>query len=361
MTRRHVGGESTNGAAHAPGEARAATAPGRAGVADPQPSRAGADGIGTAGIEAPDEITSFIRAEHVALDAPVPAGARRAAVLGSPIEHSLSPRLHRAAYASLGLTHHRYDKFEVREGELAAVIDRLGPAWTGLSLTMPLKRVVIPLLDEITPLAAAVGAVNTLVFGDGDVHGLHDLRPRRGDNTDVAGLVGAFGEVGLSSAPAGREATSRAVILGGGATAASAVAAFGQLGWRRVTLAARSRERAEDVCQAGERLGIQVEVRPLDEAVSVLADATAVVATVPADVLSNLQDALHLDLSVGATPPVLLDAIYDPWPTPIAAAWQRVGGRVISGKQMLIHQAVGQVRQMTGHEPALAVLQAAAS
>lgn len=292
------------------------------------------------------------------LDAELPLGTRRAAVLGSPIAHSLSPALHRAAYVSLGVTEVRYDRFEVQEHQLEAFLARVTPNWVGLSLTMPLKRVVIPLLDEITPLAAAVGAVNTLTFGEGDTRE-QDLRARRGDNTDVPGIIGAFGEVGLLPGEPGRESDGHAVILGGGATASSAVAALGQLGWRTVTLAVRSKERAAEVVAAGEVLGVEVRLALLSEAPALLAESSVAVGTVPADALGDLAEVLRLP--AGATPPVLLDVVYDPWPTRLAAAWQAAGGVVTSGLSMLIQQAVGQVEQMVGGRPEVGVLRAAVS
>jgi len=127
--------------------------------------------------------------------------AARAAVLGRPIAHSLSPALHRAAYAALGLDW-SYDAVDCGPDELAALLDGLGPEWRGLSLTMPLKAAVLPLLDDVAPLAAAVAAANTVVLRDGR---------RSGHNTDVHGIVAALAEVGVTS-------VSRAVVLGGGAT-----------------------------------------------------------------------------------------------------------------------------------------------
>src|SRR3954465_4946696 len=88
----------------------------------------------------------------------------RAAVLGHPTPHSLSPSLHRAAYAALGLDDWRYDAFDVTEEGLPGFVADLDGPWAGLSLTMPLKQTVIPLLDHIEPLAQVVGAVNTVLL-----------------------------------------------------------------------------------------------------------------------------------------------------------------------------------------------------
>ncbi len=305
------------------------------------------------------DFTTAITADHLGVDEELPAGVRRAAVIGSPIAHSLSPVLHRAAYAALGLTSIRYDKFEVGETDLAQFVERLGPEWAGLSLTMPLKRVVIPLLDEISPLAEAVGAVNTLIFGPREPGALR--ASRRGDNTDVQGMVGALGDLGVSAEPPGRETVAPAVVLGGGATAASTMAALAKLGWREVSLCVRSRERSAEVVTVGERVGVNVRVEPLGSAAALMAEAAVTVATVPGGALGDLAERLVVGTRPDGGPAVLLDVIYDPWPTPLAAAWQRRGGLVASGLDMLIHQAVDQVAQMTGRVPSVEVLRAAAA
>lgn len=161
---------------------------------------------------------------------------RRAAVLGSPIAHSLSPVLHRAAYEAAGLTGWSYDSFDVDEAALPGFLDRLGPEWAGLSLTMPLKRAVIPLLDEVSDTAASVDAVNTLVFTE-------DGR-RRGDNTDIPGMVAALREHGI-------EEVGSAAILGAGATASSALAALARICTGEVVAYVRSEARAAEMRQWG--------------------------------------------------------------------------------------------------------------
>lgn len=262
----------------------------------------------------------------------LPPGTRRAAVLGSPIVHSLSPVLHRAAFAAMGLADRwRYDRFEVDEAALPGFIGGLDPAvWGGLSLTMPLKRAVIPLLDEITETAASVEAVNTVVFGS-------DGR-RRGDNTDIPGMLAALGERGITSAPS-------AAILGAGATASSALAALARLGTSEVTAYVRGPARAAEMRQWGERLGVVVRIADWADAAKALGEPL-VIATTPAGAADHLADA------VPATPGALFDVLYDPWPTPLAAAWSRHGGQVIGGLDLLVHQAVLQIEQYTGHTPA---------
>jgi shikimate dehydrogenase len=258
-------------------------------------------------------------------------GVRRAAVLGSPIAHSLSPVLHRAAFAAMGLAGTwRYDRFEVDEAALPRFIDGLDTAvWRGLSLTMPLKRAVIPLLDAVSPTAASVEAVNTVVFGaDGR---------RTGDNTDIPGMLAALRERGVTSVPS-------AAILGAGATASSALAALARLGTGEVTAYVRGPARAAEMRQWGERLGVAVRIADWADAAKALGEPL-VIATTPAGAADHLADA------VPAAPGALFDVLYDPWPTPLAAAWSARGGPVIGGLDLLVHQAVLQVERYTGRTP----------
>ncbi|MDX2676051.1 shikimate dehydrogenase [Streptomyces soliscabiei] len=256
--------------------------------------------------------------------------ARRAAVLGSPIAHSLSPALHRAAYEALELTGWTYDRFEVDEAALSAFVDGLGAEWAGLSLTMPLKRAVIPLLDEISETAASVDAVNTLVFTE-------DGR-RVGDNTDIPGMVAALREHGV-------EQVDSAAILGAGATASSALAALARVCTGEIVAYVRSEARAAEMRQWGERLDAGVRIADWADAADAL-HFPLVVATTPA----RVTDALAV--SVPERPATLFDVLYDPWPTELAARWSMFGGAVVSGLDLLVHQAVFQVEQMTGRAPA---------
>ncbi|WP_049564437.1 shikimate dehydrogenase [Streptomyces sp. SBT349] len=260
-------------------------------------------------------------------DAPVD---RHAAVLGSPIAHSLSPVLHRAAYRALGLDSWEYGCFEVNEDALPGFIEGLGPDWAGLSLTMPLKRAVLPLLDELSDTAASVEAANTVVFGD-------DGR-RYGDNTDVPGMVRALRERGVTH-------VAGAAVLGAGATAASAVAALGEVCTGPVTAYVRSEERAAEMRRWGERLGVEVAIADWSRAGEGLGEPL-VIATTPAGATDGLAG------SVPESPGVLFDVLYDPWPTKLAGAWTLRRGHVIGGLDLLVHQAVLQVEAMTGIVPA---------
>ncbi|WP_406328527.1 shikimate dehydrogenase [Streptomyces sp. NBC_00203] len=256
--------------------------------------------------------------------------ARRAAVLGSPIAHSLSPVLHRAAYKELGLSDWSYDRFDVDEDGLPGFFEGLGPEWAGLSLTMPLKRAVIPLVDEISETAASVEAVNTVVFTE-------DGR-RVGDNTDIPGMVAALRERGI-------EEVDSAAILGAGATASSALAALARVCTGEVVAYVRSEARAAEMRQWGERLDVEVRIADWADAEQALR-APLVIATTPAGTTDALAAA------VPERPATLFDVLYEPWPTDLAARWSAYGGAVVSGLDLLVHQAVLQVEQMTGRSPA---------
>jgi shikimate dehydrogenase len=255
-------------------------------------------------------------------------------VLGHPIAHSLSPVLHHAAYAELGLDW-TYDRIDVTGEDLGRFLDSLDASWVGLSLTMPLKNDVLPLLDDVDPVALATGAVNTVVLAPGR---------RSGFNTDVDGIVVSLDQTDAGHGPA--------VVLGAGATARSAVAALAERGTPRITAHVRRPEAATDLVRTAVAVGVELEIRPWSvSAVSLGADV--VISTVPRGVADELASL------VPDAPGTLLDVVYDPWPTALASTWLRHGGAVASGLDLLLHQAVRQVRLMTGREPSTEVLRAA--
>ncbi len=256
------------------------------------------------------------------MTADVGASGRRCAVLGSPIEHSLSPALHRAAYAEFGLTHWTYDRFQVAETALVDVVAQCDPSWRGLSLTMPLKVEVLE-LGEVDPVAALAGAGNTLIF---------DEDARRVYNTDVGGLVWAVRRV--SAAP-----VQTVTILGAGATARSALVSAAQLGAERVLVRARTPEKAEPLRALGDALGVIVVVEGWS---ADLPTADLLVSTVTAGVADDLAEV------AAASAPVVFDVIYDPWPTALAAAAERAGRTVVNGLDLLVGQALLQLELMTG-------------
>jgi shikimate dehydrogenase len=248
---------------------------------------------------------------------------RKAAVLGSPIAHSKSPQLHLAAYRALGLRDWTYERIECTAEQLPSVVAGFGLEWVGVSVTMPGKFAALWFADDRTERARLVGSANTL---------LHTEHGWRADNTDVDGVTGALGSV-----------RGDLVVLGAGGTARAAVVAAAGLGAASVTVVARDPAKAESLLELAAAVGVGGQSRAFadPDLADVVAAAGAVISTIPADVAAGHLAALQ-------TAPVLLDAIYDPWPTPLAAAVREAGGWVIDGLQMLLHQAFAQVEQFTG-------------
>jgi len=248
---------------------------------------------------------------------------RKAGVLGSPIAHSRSPQLHLAAYRALGLAEWTYDRIECGVDELPDVVGGFGSEWVGVSVTMPGKFAALRFADERTERAELVGSANTLLRTP---HGW------RADNTDIDGVKGALGT-----------ASGLAVVLGSGGTAPAAIVALAELGVGDITVVARNPDEAARLVQLATRVGAAARFCDLEggAVADTVTAAGVLVSTLPADVAGRFTEVL-------AGAPVLLDAIYDPWPTPLAAAVAAAGGRVISGLQMLLHQAFAQVEQFTG-------------
>ena len=245
---------------------------------------------------------------------------RRLAVLGSPIAHSKSPALHAAAYRELGLDW-QYERIEATGDFLPDFLGGLGPEWRGLSLTMPCKRDILPLLDECDELVTMTGVANTLLL-DGDT--------KRGFNTDVYGIARAFQEAGV-------ERLESVQVLGGGATAASAIAAVAGLGADRVTVCVRTPEGSTALVELGVQLGLRVEIVRLGDALDHLPGA--VISTIPNGVDARLEFSPEVRRNAA-----LFDVAYEPWPTSLAHGWLAEGGTVLSGLDMLLHQALMQVR-----------------
>ena len=276
---------------------------------------------------------------------------RRAYVLGHPIAHSLSPALHRAAYAYLGEANLEYDRRDTLPDDLPAIMRGVrNPAGTeeapyiaGLSVTMPLKTAVIQYCDELSETARVTGAVNT-VYPRGE--------RVLGDNTDVIGIVNALLHAGLKPNPERDEPA----VIGGGATAISALTALHKLGYRRASVYARSLHKLGSVQEAADRLGVQLEQVSLADLPQNLAERGhhPVVSTLPAHAadewasqLSGLKGASNPAGASATHQPVLLDVAYNPWPSVLASAWEANGGTVVSGLEMLLYQAVEQVLLFT--------------
>jgi shikimate dehydrogenase len=263
------------------------------------------------------------------------------AVLGSPVAHSLSPVLHRAAYAELGLRDWDYRAVECTSEQLPATLLALeAEGLAGVSLTMPLKRAVVPLLARTDRTAADLGVVNTVLFGGQE--GMW-----WGTNTDVPGIVAA-----LRAVNAEPRQEDVAWVIGAGATATSAVAALAQLGIRSVVVVARRPEAVTSLPQIAMALGVDLEVRGRGSLPGCV-DAPFVVSTVPLGATDEFA------MQVGRPAGLLFDVVYDPWPTRLAAAWQRGGGAVVGGLELLVEQAAEQVRLMTGRQPPVEAMRAA--
>jgi shikimate dehydrogenase len=263
----------------------------------------------------------------------------KAAVLGSPVGHSLSPALHRAAYRALGLPGWTYEAVECDEARLPGLLAGCGPDWAGLSLTMPLKRAVLPLLDATEPLAADVGAANTVIFAAGAKHG---------HNTDVPGMVTTLATAGLSAA-------GPALILGGGATACSALAALRGFGASEATVAVRDPARAADLLAAAGRLGMTVRLADFGGQ-STTGSWYLLISTVPAGAADTYAERM---LRGDLVPAAVLDVVYHPWPTRLAAAAEQTGAAVVSGFELLLRQAARQVELMTARTAPTAAMRRA--
>ncbi len=244
----------------------------------------------------------------------------RCAVLGSPIAHSLSPVLHRAAYDALGVTGWRYDAYDVGQSGLRPFIESLDHTWRGLSLTMPLKRAILPLLDDVRETARIAGAANTVLI---------DTAGRRtGENTDTPGLVNALRAAGV-------ERVESAVVAGAGATAASVVLALHRLGVHEILLLARAPVKAAGVQELASRLGVRLRV--LELTAYGHASADLLVSTLPADASPA---------GLSGVAPVVFDVVYRPWPTPLVEAAAQRGALTLGGLDLLVHQAALQVEEM---------------
>ena len=276
---------------------------------------------------------------------------RRAYVLGHPIAHSLSPALHRAAYAYLGEANLEYDRRDTLPDDLPAIMRGVrhpkgtedAPYIAGLSVTMPLKTAVIQYCDELSETARVTGAVNT-VYPRGE--------RVLGDNTDVIGIVNALLHAGLKP----NHERDEPAVIGGGATAISALTALHKLGYRRASVYARSLHKLGDLQAVAERLGVQLSTVALAEfpVEQKARRHNPVISTLPARAaddwasqLSGLKGASNPAGASATHQPVLLDVAYNPWPSVLASAWEASGGAVVSGLEMLLYQAVEQVLLFT--------------
>ncbi|MGA8850915.1 MAG: shikimate dehydrogenase [Aeromicrobium sp.] len=259
----------------------------------------------------------------------------RCAVLGSPVKHSLSPVMHRAAYAELGLDW-TYEPVEIRSGGLAEFLGALGDDVRGLSVTAPLKREAAAAAHDRSQVVELLGIANTLIREDDRIFA---------DNTDVPGAVNALAESGITHLASAR-------ILGAGATAASMAHAFGRIGLRHLELVVRNPDRAVDTMEIARGSGIEVEVHTMDN--SPTGPVDLLVSTIPVGAVDGRAETWVAGASA------VFDVVYEPWPTALAAAAQAAGTTVVSGLDLLAHQGALQVLAMTGRDVAPQVLRAAA-
>jgi len=243
----------------------------------------------------------------------------RLAVLGSPISHSLSPTIHRAAYELLGLDW-RYDAIEVKEGGLRRFLNSCDSDWRGLSLTMPLKAEAITVCGEADALALQVGGANTITWNGSKT---------KAHNTDVAGFSSALKNAGI------RRVDSVA-ILGGGATARAAVAAATEFS-NEITVFLRNSKRSEGLRRAVGDSGAELVLAPWSQIAHGLT-APLVISTTPKGATDSYVDQLPI------TPGLLFEALYDPWPTALVSAWSSKGAQVLGGLDLLVEQAIEQIK-----------------
>lgn len=249
----------------------------------------------------------------------------RCAVLGSPVAHSLSPVMHRAAYAALDLDW-TYEPVEVHAGGLAELVGALGDDVRGLSVTAPLKREAAEVAHEASAVVRLLGIANTLIREDERL---------TADNTDVPGAVNALAEHGITEVRSAR-------ILGAGATAVSIAHALAGIGLQHLDLVVRNPDRAVDAAVIARGSGVEVEVHPLAEPPQGRVDL--LVSTIPVEATQTHAE----QWAAGAA--AVFDVVYDPWPTALAMATEQAGGTVVSGLDLLAHQAALQVLAMTGFE-----------
>ena len=270
---------------------------------------------------------------------------QRAAVVGRPVSHSLSPVLHRAAYAALGLTDWTYDALDLGAEDLPVLLAGLGEEWRGFSVTMPCKQAAARVADDAGQLVRLLGAANTLLrTGDG----------WRAENTDVTG-------VGMALQLAGVDHVEQAAVVGAGGTAAAAAVALASLGARHVEVLVREPARAADVVRVLETLDVRATVSRLPDVAQAGRharppdglDAPVVVSTVPVDGQAAV---CALPWREGQT---VLDVLYAPWPTSLCERVTAAGGRVVGGAEVLFWQATEQVELMTGQPAPIAVMRAA--
>ncbi|SJM53926.1 shikimate dehydrogenase [Gulosibacter sp. 10] len=275
------------------------------------------------------------------VEPPRGGGAARLAVLGDPIEHSRSPQLQLAAYRLLGADW-TYERWRIPAGGLEEALRGRGQGWRGFSVTAPLKAEALRFAASASEDAVRSRAANTLVFD-----ALDPGSPARAWNTDIPGAIDAFAERGVAAVE------GRADVLGSGGTAASLGIAAERLGAGEVRIWARRPERAAALAESLNASAGGARSRTTFTAADLAAwrleaDAAAVIDTIPGGCAADAEQ-LRAGLRAGAAP-VLFSAAYSPWPTPLAVEWSRAAAPIVTGLDLLLHQAVRQVRLFSGRD-----------
>jgi shikimate dehydrogenase len=269
-------------------------------------------------------------------------------IIGDPVRHSLSPALHNAAFAALGLDW-VYLAFPVQAGEVPACLNAVRTLGIeGLSVTMPHKAAVAAAVDRLSPVAATLGSANTVRRRGRDLIG---------DNTDGEGLLAAL-RLDEGWDPARR----RCLVLGTGGAARAAVLALGQAGAAEVVVVGRRPEMAEAAAALAGPAGRVAEIEAV-EGVDLVVNATPVgMAGVVGMDGEPAAPSLPFDVDISrlSSGQLVVDLIYAPPQTPLLDGARRQGARAANGLGMLIHQAALQFRLWTGEDPPLEVMSAAA-
>jgi len=256
---------------------------------------------------------------------------RKLAVLGSPIEHSKSPAIHTAAYRVLGLNW-EYEKIEVRKGGLKPFVEALTPDWLGLSITMPLKEEAARFAESLNPAAELTEAVNTLVRTETGWAGY---------NTDVFGIAQALRLAGISK-------PASVLIIGSGATATSAVTAIGEMNSdAQILVYARNPKTRGELVSFAKSLGLKAKSARSIKSTGKKVALT--IATLPGGALD--EEAAKLARKNFVPAGALLDVAYSPWPSAFAGVWHSAHKPIISGLEMLLWQAISQIRIFQNGSP----------
>ena len=274
--------------------------------------------------------------------------AIRLGIFGWPVAHSKSPQMHESAARALGIEL-QYERFEVAPGDLAESIRRKHEAAIdGYNLTVPHKEAVMTLLDEVTPAAEVIGAVNTVVRSDGRYVG---------HNTDAPGLVRSLEEAGVQVGGA------RVVVLGAGGAARAAVVGLSNAGAEAITVLSRRPEQSEGL-SSGLRPHVECSLAAasLDEASSYFETAALLVQATSATLESNpgaLEFAASLPFDALPDDAAVIDMVYKPLKTSVLARAEDRGLTIVDGLGMLLHQGAIAFEMWTGLEPPLDVMRSA--